>query len=362
MTMTDAHRLVTWFHANARPLPWRTTPRDPYRSLVSELMAQQTRMERVVPRFELFIRRFPTLGDLAAASRDEVLEAWSGLGYYRRARLLHRLAREVVAGNGELPTTAAELEKLPGIGPYTAAAVASIVFGESIPLMDGNVGRVGARVLALAEDPRKARGKAVILEWVSQMMSHAPPGEVNEALMELGARVCTSSQPACESCPMAPVCRSHIEGDPTAYPPPRQTRETIDVRWLAVIVQDQDGRWLLREVTEGPILRGLWLPPFTEIDDSRLLEEQVWELIPFQASGFVEFSKPIRHSITHRRIEVTPARFVVDHPVSVSMGWSWADPATPNLPTSSLLGKLFKSVSTSPSTSFLPGREAPGQK
>ena len=362
MSMTDAHRLVTWFRANARPLPWRTTPRDPYRSLVSELMAQQTRMERVVPRFELFIRRFPTLGDLAAASTDEVLEAWSGLGYYRRARVLHRLAREVAAGSGELPTNAADLEKLPGIGPYTAAAVASMVFGESIPLMDGNVARVGARVLALAEDPRKQPGRRMILDWVRGLMNHAPPGEINEALMELGARVCTSSQPACESCPLAPACRSHIEGDPTAYPPPRQMREAIDVRWLAVIVQDRKGRWLLRKVIEGPILRGLWLPPFTEIDGTRSLDQQVSKLLPFDEVTTVESWKPIKHSITHRRIEVTPVRAAVDLTVDVPDGWSWADPATPNLPTSSLLGKLFKSVSTSPSTSFLPGREALEQK
>ena len=343
--MTDAHSLVTWFQSNARSLPWRTAPRDPYYSLVSELMAQQTQLDRVVPRFEAFVHRFPNLRALATASEDEVLEAWSGLGYYRRARLLHRLAREVEAGSGELPSSAAELEKLPGIGPYTAAAVASMVFGEAIPLVDGNVIRVGARVLALEEDPRKKKGRTAVLEWVGELMTDAPPGQVNEALMELGATICRPTQPDCGRCPLAESCRARLEGDPTAYPPPRQTRAAVNVRWLAVIIEDPNGRWLLRQVTGGPILRGLWLPPFTEIDTTRSLDEQARELPPFKLTSFVEFSKPITHSITHRRIEVTPARTVIDHPVGEAKGWSWADPVTPNLPTSSLLGKLYRSVS-----------------
>ncbi len=264
--VSDAIRLVSWFRANARPLPWRTEPRDPYHSLVSELMAQQTQLDRVVPRFEAFVRRFPNLRALAAATEDEVLEMWSGLGYYRRARLLHRLAGEVAAGSGELPTTAAELEALPGIGPYTAAAVASTVFGEVVPLMDGNVARVGARVLALAEDPRTKAGRIAVLDWVRDLMRDAPPGEVNEALMELGATICTPARPECRSCPLVEGCLACREDDPTAYPPPRRTRGSVEVQWLAVIIEDRDRRWLLRQVVEGPILKGLWLPPFTEID------------------------------------------------------------------------------------------------
>lgn len=343
--MTAAPKLVLWFAQNARPLPWRTAPRNPYHSLVSELMAQQTQLDRVVPRYEAFVERFPNLRALAAATEEEVLELWSGLGYYRRARLLHRLALEVAAGGGELPRTAAGLETLPGIGPYTAAAVASTVFGEAVPLMDGNVARVGARVLALAEDPRTKAGRTVVLKWVRALMTDAPPGEVNEALMELGATICTPSQPNCERCPLVEGCSAHAEGDPTVYPPPRQTRESIEVHWLAVIIEDPDGRWMLRRVDEGPILKGLWLPPFSEIDSNRPLEEQVCELLPFEASSPIELSRPVRHSITHRRIEVTPARICIGHTVGVPKGWSWVDPADPKLPTSSLLAKLLSSVS-----------------
>jgi len=342
--MTDAQRLVLWFASNARPLPWRTAPRNPYHSLVSELMAQQTQLDRVVPRFEAFVDRFPNLPALAAATEDEVLELWSGLGYYRRARLLHRLASEVAAGGGELPRTAADLEVLPGIGPYTAAAVASMVFGEAAPLMDGNVARVGARVLALTEDTRAKAGRTAVLEWVRAMMTDAPPGEVNEALMELGATICTPTQPSCDLCPLVEGCQARQEGDPVAYPAPRRTRETIEVRWLAVIIEDPDGRWLLRRVDEGPILKGLWLPPFCEIDDTRPLDEQVRELAILDVESSLEFSKTIKHSITHRRIEVTPARVRIRRPDRVPGGWSWVDPAAPNLPTSSLLAKLLTSV------------------
>jgi A/G-specific adenine glycosylase len=342
--MSEASSLVNWFRANARALPWRTTPRDAYATLVSELMAQQTQLDRVVPRFETFVERFPNFRALAAATEDEVLELWSGLGYYRRARLLHRLAREVAAGGGELPRTAAELETLPGIGPYTAAAVASMVFGEKVPLMDGNVARVVARVLALAEDPRAKAGRAAVLEWVRAMMAVVPPGEVNEALMELGATICTPSRPTCERCPLVEGCRAREEDDPTAYPPPRQTRETIEVHWLAVIIEDPDGRWLLCRVDQGSILKGLWLPPFSEIDPNRALEEQARGLAPFGVESPMEVFEPIKHSITHRRIEVTPRRARIDHSVSAPDGWSWADPAKPNLPTSSLLAKLLKSV------------------
>ncbi|MEX1309990.1 MAG: A/G-specific adenine glycosylase [Candidatus Sulfomarinibacteraceae bacterium] len=354
--MVDPSSLVNWFRSNARPLPWRTEPREPYATLVSELMAQQTQLDRVVPKFVAFMRRFPTLSSLAAASEEDVVEMWSGLGYYRRARLLHRLAREVTASADGLPTKASDLEKLPGIGPYTAAAVASLVHGEAAPLMDGNVGRVGARVLAEPGDPRTGAAKRRILEWVEELMDSALPGEVNEALMELGATLCTPARPDCVRCPLNDGCRARIEGDPEVYPPPRQSRPPIELRWLAVIVEDRAGRWLLREVTEGPILRGLWLPPFAEIDTREPISEQVRRLLPFRSTAAIESAKPIKHSITHRRIEIRPVRVRVDPPAVVPVRWSWVDPESPKLPTSSLLGKLRGAFFFSRSAPALRGR------
>ncbi len=342
--MSVAARLIAWFCANARRLPWREAPRDGYRTLVAELMAQQTRLDRVVPRFEAFMARFPSLGTLAAATEDEVLELWSGLGYYRRARLLHRLAREVGAAGGELPDTAARLAELPGIGPYTAAAIASMVHGEEVPVFDGNVARVGARVLALAGDPRRQPGKDAILSWVGEMLAVADPGEVNEALMELGATVCSPVGPRCDACPLAECCRAHAGGDPEAYPPPKRSRAPVDLRWLAAVAEDRDGRWLLRQVDDGPILRGLWLPPFSEIEAANEIERQGAGLLPFAIDRPWKRFDAVRHSITHRRIEVVPVRVVLDVPPAVSGQWRWADPRSPGLPTSSLLGKLVRAV------------------
>ena len=343
--MSATSRLVSWFRANARPLPWRTKLRDPYATLVSELMAQQTQLDRVVPKFEAFMLRFPSLSALAAATEDEVLELWSGLGYYRRARLLHRLARVVEAGSGELPKTAKGLEALPGIGPYTAAAIASMVHGEAVPLMDGNVARVGARILAVAGDPTKGRARKTILWWVGELMRDAPPGEINEALMELGATICTPVQPDCGRCPFIQECRARLEGDPAAYPPPRQTRSAIHLRWLAVVIEDSASRWLLRQVTDGPILRGLWLPPFAEIGGPLSLDGQVRRLVPFRTTTPIEFTNPIRHSITHRRIEVSVARVILEVGRKAPEGWRWVDPDEPTVPTSSLLAKIFASFS-----------------
>ncbi|MFN2322200.1 MAG: A/G-specific adenine glycosylase [Trueperaceae bacterium] len=221
--MRDALR--TWFDAAARPLPWRSGPgwaaRDPYRTLVVETMAQQTRIETVVAREGAFRARFPDLASLAAAELDDVLHEWSGLGYYRRARALHALARSVVVEHGgRLPADPASLRRLPGIGPYTAAAIAAQAFGVPGVAVDGNVRRVGARVLAepTPTDDRVARGLTDLL-----LDGATRPGDafVAEALVELGATVCTPRRPACSACPLRPACRAVAEGAPERYPSPR---------------------------------------------------------------------------------------------------------------------------------------------
>jgi A/G-specific adenine glycosylase len=206
-------RLRAWYRANARDLPWRRT-RDPYHILVSELMLQQTQVARVVPRYYEFLERFPTLGDVARSSPSRVREAWEGLGYYARARSLHALARRFTSNGREpdrkLPADAEALRTLPGIGPYTAGAVSSFAYERRAPLVDTNVARVLRRVFAPATDPKSARGQRTLWGLAAALLPRTGRAAWthNQALMELGALVCTARRPQCARCPVRAVCRS----------------------------------------------------------------------------------------------------------------------------------------------------------
>jgi len=348
--------LLDWYRTRARDLPWRSEPRDPYLVLVSEIMLQQTQVDRVAPRFASFVERFQTFAALAAATQNEVLTAWSGLGYYRRARNLHRLARKVAAGTGYLPRTASDLERLPGIGPYTAAAVASLAFGEAVPVLDGNVMRVGARVLAMETDPRLAEGRRRLETWIAGLMDGVPPGQVNEALMELGAVVCRPAGPDCAACPLSEDCGANAEGQPEAYPPPRRRRAVIALRWVAACCVDREGAWLLRRIDEGPILQGLWLPPLAELEDQTDPLDEAKRLLPDVKSRYLIVGPAVRHHITHRKIDVVPVRVEAECFDPPSENWQWVDPREPGVPTSSLLGKL---VERFPFPDALPERSHP---
>ena len=340
----SSNTLLEWYRSNARTLPWRRELRHPYHVLVSEFMLQQTQVDRVVPRFESFVGRFPTFEILARASEEDVLEEWSGLGYYRRARMLHKLAQEVMERPDGLPLTASELVKLPGIGPYTAAAVASLAFGEAEPVLDGNVMRVGARVRALEADPRSAEGRHRLEGWIRSLMEGEPPGQVNEALMELGATVCTPVEPGCEQCPLGSECKARRQGRQADFPPPRRRRATENLRWVAACVITANGEWLVRRVDEGPILRGLWLPPLMEVEGDVDLEREASELVPIGEMSFPKLGNAVRHNITHRKIDVVPVRFEAARWELSSDAWRWINPRDPGVPTSSLLQKLVDAV------------------
>jgi len=342
--MKPARRLVRWFAAKARKLPWRTEPRDPYRVLVSELMLQQTQVSRVAERYPAFLERFPSLEALAAAGEEEVLAAWSGLGYYRRARDLHRLARMAAVLEGGLPATAAGLEKLPGVGPYTAAAVASLAHGEAVPVLDGNVLRAGARVLCLDGDPRRAAGRRAVAAWVRGLMETERPAAVNEALMELGATVCVPVAPRCGECPLARDCRARATGREGSIPPPRSIRGPERHLWVTAVVVDGSGRWLLRRIDTGSLLRGLWLPPLDMEAEPGDVGRRAAALVPFPVKNGVELA-PVRHAITHRRIEVRPVLFAGGGEASDGDRWRWEDPSAATVATSSLLDKLRGRVS-----------------
>lgn len=249
--------LLRWYGIHARELPWRST-RDPYAILVSELMLQQTQVATVIPYYHRFLERFPTLESLAEADEAEVLAHWAGLGYYRRARLLQSAARRVCEAHaGVFPSTPDAMRGLPGVGDYTAGAVASFAFGLPEPLVDANVARVLARVYRL-EDPVQANASHKLLwRWAGDLLSRDDPRSFNNALMELGALVCIPSQPRCADCPVADVCRSRLAGVERGIPVsrPRPTRVS---RSFAGIVLVCDGRYLLGRIPHDAWHAGMW--------------------------------------------------------------------------------------------------------
>ena len=295
--------LLAWYDAHRRDLPWRRT-REPWAVWVSEVMLQQTRVQTAIPYFERFLARFPSPSALAAAPLDEALALWSGLGYYRRVRQLHAGARAVAAAGGRMPTTAAELERLPGIGPYTAAAVASIAFGEAVPVLDGNVARVVARRLALAQDPARRETRRRLLAAAGELVDPRRAGDSNQALMELGARVCTPRAPRCAACPLAAGCRGAESGAAEAYPPPRTRRAPRRVRQVAALVEGAGGRvWLVRRAESEAVMPGLWEPPTVEAAGRRAAEAA----FAARFGGNWRLSAPVarlRHGITFREIEL----------------------------------------------------------
>jgi len=263
-----AATIEKWYRSAARPLPWRLSPRDPYLSLVSEFMLQQTQVARVLEKFDPFISRFPTIHTLAAATEQQVLAMWSGLGYYRRARLLHAAARAIVAHHvGFVPRDTAVLRTLPGIGRYTAGAIASIVFDRPEPIVDGNVSRVLLRLHghdAATNDPA-----AVAWTWdraAELARAAASPATVNEGLMELGAVVCTPRSPRCSACPLSRPCIARREGRQDEIPRPKAALKRPPMSVESVVVRDRRGRVLLQKREESGMWASMWQAPTIEHD------------------------------------------------------------------------------------------------
>lgn len=347
-----AEDLLAWFDRHRRDLPWRRSL-DPYGIWLSEVMLQQTRVEAVLPYYERFLARFPTVEDLAAAEADEVLTLWSGLGYYRRARQLHAAARQVTAA-GSFPRTVEGWLELPGIGPYTAAAVASIAFGVAAPVLDGNVERVVSRVLAQAGDPKSSRPRRLLLAAAAELLDPARPGDSNQALMELGATLCTPRRPKCLLCPIASGCRALAEGDPERYPAPRVKRESVKRRLVVAVAGQNGGVLLFRRPDDSGLLAGTWELPWVPEEEGA---DPATALAARYGGSWKLGARlgDVRHGITYRDLEVAVYRAEVAgfSGKAAERGWFDAE-GRAGLPLSSLVGKVLSlaaSASSAPAGS-----------
>ena len=263
-----AAALEDWFAVIKRPMPWRKKP-SPYACWLSEIMMQQTTYAAVLPYYERFLKKFPTVEKLAAAKEGDVLKAWEGLGYYARARNLLKGAQLIVEKRNPFrfkwPSTSAEWAQIPGVGPYTAAALSSVLSGERVPVVDGNVARVFARVWKLRDDFSKLPAREKLAERLQPEIEKCRvPGDFNQAMMELGALVCTPKSPDCAKCPLARACAARQDGTQEEYPVKAKKKELPVRKVTAVIVRDQQNNVLLVQNKDGGLLKGLWELPTVE--------------------------------------------------------------------------------------------------
>ena len=350
-----ARDLLAWYGQNKRDLPWRRRKHDPYAIWVSEIMLQQTTVAAVIPFYEKWMARFPTVANLAASPLDDVLKHWAGLGYYARARNLHRGAQEVVEKHGgRVPSDPAALLGLPGIGRYTAGAILSIAFDQEAPILDANVIRVLSRVYAVTGDPKTSSATQAELWRLAEVV--IPPGragDFNQAMMELGALVCTAAAPRCASCPVESHCAAKALGEPTAYPQFQGVKKWLDVEDVSVAIHDAEGRFLLAQrPPEASLWGGLWELPRVTRQEGELIAQcaarAACETVGLSV-GPVEPFGSIKHVVANRRI--TLSGFAAAAPldaVPVAVGCArfvWASFADINryalaTPQVRLLGKL----------------------
>ncbi|HNY26634.1 MAG TPA: A/G-specific adenine glycosylase, partial [Candidatus Sumerlaeota bacterium] len=300
-------RLLEWYDANKRDLPWRRM-RNPYATLVSEFMLQQTQVATVVPYFERFLKEYPTVAALAQASEQDVLRQWAGLGYYSRARNLHASAKRIVSDyGGRVPDKFADLLFLPGVGRYAAGAIASIGFDVPVPAVDGNVIRVIGRLLAIAADPASPRVRQGYEQIAAQLVPQERAGDYNQSVMELGARVCTPGpgKPDCEHCPISAFCQAFAQGDPENYPPAAKRPDTVQVEEACAVVREGDLCFITRCSDNAGRYRNMWEFPGVQLgpdaDAPAVLRAHLKREFGLRVRVGEEWAE-IRHQVTHHRI------------------------------------------------------------
>ena len=298
--------LLTWYRANKRDLPWRGA--SPYAVWVSEIMLQQTQVATVIPFFNRFLERFPTVHALASAPIEDVLKHWAGLGYYARARNLHKAAQIVVGlHGGAVPDLPAVIETLPGVGRYTAGAILSIAYNVPRPLVDANVIRVLSRVFGLRGDPKSSANQTVLWSLATQLVeaAHTSPGDFNQGLMELGALICAPADPRCAYCPLLADCVAGQSADPSALPEFPPGRATIAVTHSSAILRNQSGDALIAQRPLHGLWGGLWEFPRVVCASGETPQEgairAAREVVGLEARIGAKVGK-VKHGVTHHRI------------------------------------------------------------
>lgn len=308
---TFSQKLLSWFDEHGRKhLPWQQN-KTPYRIWISEIMLQQTQVTTVIPYYQQFMERFPEVTDLAAASEDEVLHYWSGLGYYSRARNLHKAAKKVVDEfSGTFPRSVEQLMELSGIGRSTAGAVASISMGIRAPIMDGNVKRVLTRYFAIHGWPGHRRVANNLWEIADRLTPENRVGDYTQVMMDLGATVCKRSKPACHVCPLETSCIAHQTGQEKQFPEPKPKQNKPERSTIMLMVVNQYGEVLLEKRPPSGIWGGLW--SFPEMSEPDQIAEEALKKTGLTLHGY-DFWQSFRHTFSHYHLDITPALTFVDN-------------------------------------------------
>ncbi|KRN28401.1 hypothetical protein IV38_GL001401 [Lactobacillus selangorensis] len=341
-----------WYQTHKRDLPWRRD-QEPYHVWLSEIMLQQTRVDTVIPYYEKFLKLFPTVQDLANAPEDQLMKAWEGLGYYSRARNLQKAARQIVQDyNGEWPTTAKELQNLAGVGPYTAAAIASISFNEKIPAIDGNAFRVFSRLFEIKADIADPKSRQVFAAAILPLMPDAAPGDFNQAVMDLGSMIATPKEPDIAHDPLRKYSLSYADGTWMDYPVKTKQKKPKPVSLVGIVIQNESGAFLLQRRDHKGVLADLFTFPLlaeTEPLDAaaqgRLIQAEFKESYNLMLADLKPLGgKPVRHTFTHLKwtIDLWTAQLPSDADLSYFPG-EWVAPSeSDRFPVPTVQKKMMK--------------------
>jgi A/G-specific adenine glycosylase len=297
-------QILHWFKRNARDLPWRRT-KDPYAIWVSEIMLQQTQVGTVIPYYRRFLRAFPTIRRLAKADLSEVLKVWEGLGYYSRAHNLHQASQEILTRfKGKIPDALDDLLSLPGIGRYTAGAIRSIVFNKEAPVLDGNVKRVLSRLFAVSGNSAKGKAERLLWQLSESLIPEGRAGSFNQALMDLGAMVCTFKDPQCIDCPLQSQCEGKASGNPETFPSRAVKKKIPSVIAVSAVIE-KDGQILLRQRPARGLLGGLWEFPSWEVNHKEDPEAKLLRSVRNELAAPIKSHEPLgsfKHTYSHFKL------------------------------------------------------------